>query len=99
MALGSREVSFIINVDSGKCVRAELGSGITQTGPNPNEDPPFKASGIEQNAAEQQEEQNIGQEIADNKRTRMYMRVCEITHTRSSPGCIYWDGVRFVRYC
>lgn len=99
MAIGSREVSFTINVDSGKLVSVEKGSGVTQTGPDPTLDPPFQCSGTEQNAAEKQAEQDIGQEIADIKRSRAHLRVCEMTHTHSSPGCVYWDGVRFVRYC
>ena len=99
MAIGPREVSFTINVDSGKVVNHEKGSNVTQTGPDPELDAPYKAIDVEQSAEEQQEERDIGQEIADIKRSRTHVRVAEITHTHSSPGCVYWDGIRWVKFC
>ena len=99
MAIGSREVSFTINVDSGRLVCFEKGSSVIQTGPDPTLDPPLQAPNQEQTSEQQEEEQNIGQEIADIKRNMRHLRVAEITHTTESPGCVYWDGIRYVKYC
>jgi hypothetical protein len=99
MAIGSREVSFTIDVDSGKLVRVEKGNEVVQTGPDPTLDPPLQACNQQQNEEQAQEERTIGQEIADIRRSRRHLRVAEIIQTTNSPGCVYWDGIRWVRYC
>ena len=92
MAIGPREVGFIIDVDTGKVARVEKGSDVRQTGPDPT---------IEKKPGEQDppEEQAIGQEIDDIKRGKRHLRVAEIIQTTESPGCVYWNGKRWVKYC
>ena len=83
----AREVSFIIDVDRGT-VRVVLGSSVTQNGPNPSAE-----------GAATDIERGIGDEIGEIKRGRRHMRVSEILHTTESPGCVYWNGLRWVKYC
>jgi hypothetical protein len=30
---------------------------------------------------------------------KRYLRVGEIIQTTESPGCVYWDGVRWIKFC
>lgn len=30
---------------------------------------------------------------------KRYLRIGEIIQTVESPGCVYWDGVRWVKFC
>lgn len=92
MTIGRREVCFTVDVDSGKVVKVEKGLDVRQTGPDPT---------LDQGPDKQQdaEERDIGKEIAEIKRSKRHLRVGEIIHTHSSPGCVYWDGVRWVKYC
>lgn len=99
MAIGAREVRFTINVDTGKLVRVEKANDVQQTGPDPTLDPPLQEPGRKQTSEEQQQERDIGQEIADIKRGERHLRVGEMIHTHESPGCVYWNGKRWVKYC
>lgn len=99
MAIGPREVAFTIDVDTGRVMNVEKGSGVTQTGPNPTVDPPFQEPGKEQNSQEQQQERAIGDEIEDIKRGKRHLRVAEVIQITESPGCVYWNGKRWVKYC
>ena len=90
MAIGPREVSFTINVDTGK-VTVEKGSDVSQTGPDP---------AVDKKPGElQPEEQAIGREIDDIKRGKRHLPVGEIIQINESPGCVYWNGKRWVKYC
>jgi hypothetical protein len=94
MAIGTREVGFIIDVDSGKLVRVEKGSGVTQTGPDPTiELIPGK------DPREEQQEQEIKHEVDDIKRGKRHLPVADIIQINESPGCVYWNGKRWVKYC
>jgi hypothetical protein len=89
MAIGSREVIITVNVDTG-AVSFEKGANVQQTG-----DPTLEAPTEEQRAVEQA----VGEEIAGIRRgTKRYLRVGEILQTNPA-GCVYWDGVRWVKYC
>jgi hypothetical protein len=44
--------------------------------------------------------ESVEDEIKGIKRgKKRFLRVGEIIQTKESPGCVYWDGVRFVKYC
>lgn len=30
---------------------------------------------------------------------KRYLRVGEIIQTTESPGCVYWDGIRWIKFC
>jgi hypothetical protein len=90
MAIGNRQVSFTFDVDSGAIVDVVKGANVVQTGPDPRELPGEKGAA----------ERGVGDEIAAIKRgEKRYKRIGEIIQTQESPGCVYWDGVRWVKYC
>jgi hypothetical protein len=44
--------------------------------------------------------QSVKDEIEEIKRgKKRYLRVGEIIQTVSSPGCVYWDGIRWIKFC
>jgi hypothetical protein len=90
MAIGNRQVSFTFDVDSGAIVDVVKGADVVRTGPDPRELP----------GAKEAAEVGVGDEIAAIKRgEKRYKRIAEIIQTQESPGCVYWDGVRWVKYC
>ena len=44
--------------------------------------------------------ESVEDEIKGIKRgKKRYLRVGEIIQTTDSPGCVYWDGIRWVKFC
>lgn len=44
--------------------------------------------------------ESVEDEIKGIKRgKKRYLRVGEILQTTDSPGCVYWNGVRWVKFC
>ena len=45
------------------------------------------------------EEKSSKEEIEEIKKSKPYKRVGEIIQTNQSPGCVYWDGLSWVKWC
>lgn len=43
--------------------------------------------------------QSVKDEIEEIKRGKRHLRVGEIIQTKNSPGCLYWNGIRWIKFC
>jgi hypothetical protein len=53
---------------------------------------------------QEEEIRTVGESVEDEikgikRGKKRYLRVGEILQTTDSPGCVYWDGVRWVKFC
>lgn len=58
------------------------------------------SAGVKEEETRAKDLESVEDEIKGIRRgKKRYLRVGEIIQTKESPGCVYWDGIRFVKYC
>jgi hypothetical protein len=57
-------------------------------------------AGVDAEETRSPEVESVKDEIKGIRRgKKRYLRVGEILQTTESPGCVYWDGIRWIRFC
>jgi hypothetical protein len=58
------------------------------------------SAGVQADEVRSPEVESVKDEIEGIRRgKKRYLRVGEVIQTTQSPGCVYWDGVRWVKFC